>query len=350
MLATILYILKIIGIVLLCILGFVLVVVLLVLFCPWKYCIDVSKETQITGRARVYWLFYFLIADVLYQDGVNIRCRVLGIVVYDKQRRERKAAERAEKEAAKKNKNKRQPQLTAADISEGAEQDVSAVSISEKNTSDADRPEPDILTLEESVQNFSKEDHGSKERPDAKGEQDSKEKRKNKNRRAWWEFPQFFFELIIEWIEKVVDFLFRLPDILNDWTEHLEEKVEDLIDKYDYYTKLLQKKGSIWVISFLKNTLFSLLKHICPKRSKINITYANEDPANVANMMAYYGMAMPFLPKHTTFTAELGEPKLEGTVRIKGRIFLIFILWHGLKVFFNKKVRMFLKLLKREEE
>lgn len=350
MLTTVLYILKIIGIVLLCILGFVLVVILLVLFCPWKYCIDVSKETQLAGRARVYWLFYFLIADVLYQDGVNIRCRVLGIVVYDKQRRERKAAERAEKKAAKKNKNNRQPQLKAADVSEDVERDVSAVSVPDKNTSAADRSEPDILTLEDSVRNSSKEDHSSKERTDEKEEKDSKGKCRNKKRRVWWEFPQYFFELIIEWIEKAVDFLFRLPEILGDWAEHLEEKIEDLIDKYDYYTKLLQKKGSVWVISFLKKEVFSLLKHICPKRSKINITYANEDPANVANMMAYYGMAMPFLPKHTTFTAELGEPRLAGTIKIKGRVFLIFILCHGLKVFFNKKVRMFLKLLKREEE
>lgn len=326
MLTTILYILKIIGIVLLCILGFILVVVLLVLLYPWSYCIDVSKEVQLAGRARVYWLFYFLIADVLYQEGVNIRCRVFGIVVYDKQRRERKAAERAEKEAAKKNKKNRQPQLTAAGTPEDSEKDESG------------------------KRQNSKEEQDLREGQVSKEGQDSQDGRKDKRRRVWWEFPQFFFELIIDWIEKAVDFLFRLPDILNDWAEHLEEKIEDLIDKYDYYTRLLQKKGSIWVISFLKNEVFSLLKHICPKRSKINITYANEDPAAVANMMAYYGMAMPFLPKHTTFTAGLGEPKLEGTVRIKGRVFLIFILWHGLKVFFNKKVRMFIKLLKREEE
>ena len=349
MLATILYILKIIGIVLLCILGFILVVVLLVLLCPWKYCIDVSKEAQLAGRVRISWLFYFLIADVLYQEGVNIRLRVLGIVVYDQQRRERKAAEKAEKEAAKKNKKRRQPQLTAAGTSEDSDQKSSEESYNPKGVQVTKVEQSFTEKLNSTEKPNSTEGQDPKERTDVK-EQDSQDGQKKKKHRVWWEFPQFFFELIIDWIEKAVDFLFRLPDILNDWAEHLEEKIEDLIDKYDYYTNLLQKKGSIWVLSFLKNEIFAILKHICPKRSKINIAYANEDPAAVANMMAYYGMAMPFLPRHTTFTAELGESKLEGTIKVKGRIFLVFILWHGLKVFFNRKVRMFIKLLKREEE
>ncbi len=343
MLAVIVDILKIIGIILLCIIAVLLIIILLVLFCPWRYCVDVGKEEKLTGKAAVSWLLVLLRAEVIYQGTVNLRIRVLGISVYDKLKREAKAAERQEKAAAKgqekevktkdKNKSDRaeqasQPEMTAASADDNKLTEIAPSEIS-PSENDAQKT---ALTKKDS------EGHTKKE------------KSRQKSKKVWWEFPQYFFEMLMGWAEKLLEMLLFLPELIEGPAERLEKKIASVIGKVEYYTKLFQKKGSKWVIDFLKLRIFKVLKHIRPRNAKINLYYAADDPAKVADMMAYYGMAMPWLPGHTNFTAELGEPKLEGSIRIKGRVCLIVLLWHGLNIYLNKKVKTFLRLLKEGQK
>lgn len=320
MLAVIIDILKIIGIILLCIIVILLTVILLALFSPWRYCVDVKKEKRLTGKAVISWLIFLLRIEVIYRETANLRIRVLGIPVYDKLKREAQAAARDEKAASKEQKKESKNERAA---SETDDVDV------EKPT-----PQPDITAAS----------MDQKETAPA-GYTQSKKKRR-KSGKVWWEFPQYFFELLMGWAEKLLEMLLFLPELVEGPVERFEKKISSIAGQVDYYTKLLQKKGSKWVIDFLKLRITKVLKHIRPRNSRINLYYAADDPAKVADMMAYYGMALPFLPKHTNFTAELGEPKLEGTIRIRGRVCLIVLLWHGLSIYLNKKVKTFLKLLK----
>lgn len=343
MLAVIVDILKIIGIILLCIIAALLIIILLVLFCPWRYCVDVRKEEKLAGKAAVSWLLVVLRLEVIYREAVNLRIRVLGIPVYDKLKREAKAAERKEKEAAKrqekeaKTKDKKesdgadqvsQPEMTAAAVDENK---LTEIAPSEISPSENDAQKTAL----------SKKDSG---------EHTKNGKSRQKGRKVWWEFPQYFFELLMGWADKLLEMLLSLPELIEGPTERLEKKIVSVISKVEYYTKLIQKKGSKWVIDFLKLRIFKVLKHIRPRNAKINLYYAADDPAKVADMMAYYGMALPWLPKHTNFTAELGEPKLEGSIRIKGRACLIVLLWHGLNIYLNKKVKTFLRLLQEGQK
>lgn len=343
MLAVIVDILKIIGIILLCIIATLLIIILLVLFCPWRYCVDVRKEEKLTGKAAVSWLLVVLRLEVIYREAVNLRVRVFGIPVYDKLKREAKAAERKEKEAAKrqekeaKTKDKKesdgedqisQPEMTAASVDE---KELTEITTPDISPSENDTPKT-ALTKKDS------EGHAKNG------------KSRQKSKKVWWEFPQYFFELLMGWAEKLLEMLLSLPELIEGPVERLEKKIASVIGKVEYYTKLFQKKGSKWVLDFLKLRIFKVLRHIRPRNAKINIYYAADDPAKVADMMAYYGMALPWLPRHTNFTAELGEPKLEGSIRIKGRVCLIVLLWHGINIYLNKKVKTFLKLLKEGQK
>lgn len=320
MLAVIADILKIIGIILLCILAFLLIGILLAVFWPWRYCVDVGKEKKLTGKAVISWLFHILRIEVIYQESVNLRIRFLGIPIYDKLKREARGAAKREKAAAKEAEKKER------EYKESEQHDA--------DTGDAKRL-PDM-----SAASFAQERHIKNKKTEKIPNP------KKRNRKVWWEFPQYFFDMLMGWAEKLLDMIFSLPELVEEPVERLEKKISSVVGRIEYYTKLMQKKGSKWVVDFLKTRILKVLKHIRPRKSKIDLYYAADDPAKVADMMAYYGMALPFLPKHTNFTAELGEPRLEGTIRIKGRICLIVILWHGFNVFFNKKVRIFLKLLK----
>lgn len=391
MLAVVADILKIIGIILLCIIAILLAVILLALFCPWRYCVDVRKEGKLTGKAAVSWLLHILMAEVIYCDAVNLRIRVFGIPVYDKSKREARAAEkekaakerkaRAEEKAAKKRKTERdqearqreetapkppdtegnqqpQPDMTAASVDAETPAEGQYVQDNEgqgRNENVQDRIAQDRNVHNEKLkdkitqdQNVRKEDVQDKtaQGKNIRKEKDQDKTVRRKNGKVWWEFPQYFFELLMEWAQKLLEMLLFLPELIEGPVEELEKKILSVVDQAQYYMKLLQKKGSKWVIGFLKIRIFKVLKHIRPRHSKIDLYYAADDPAKAADMMAYYGMALPFLPKHTNFTAELGEPRLEGTIRIKGRVCLIVILWHGLSVILNKKVKTFLKLFK----
>lgn len=333
MLAVIVDILKIIGIILLCIIAILLTLILLVLFCPWRYCVDVSKEEKLTGKAAVSWLLLLLRIEVIYQEAVNLRIRILGIPIYDKLRREVRAAAKKEKAAAKEQKK--------AGKKEKLLPDVTAASVEQKE---------DALTDEQTSEDETADNPVSARARQGEGTASEKHTRSRKGRRktgkVWWEFPQYFFEMLMDWAEKFLEMLLSLPELVEGPVERLEKKITSVVGRVEYYTKLLQKKGSKWVIDFLKVRIFKVLKHIRPRNARINLYYAADDPAKVADMMAYYGMALPWLPKHTNFTAELGEPKLEGSIRIKGRVCLIVFLWHGLGIYLNKKVKTFLKLFK----
>lgn len=336
MLAVILDILKIIGIILLCIIAALLIIILLVLFCPWRYCVDVKKEEKLTGKAAVSWLLVLLRAEVIYQGAVNLRIRVLGIPIYDKLKREAKAAERQEKAAAKQ--QKKEAGTKDKKRSDGEEQtvqpDIAAASVEE----------------DELTENTLSENASPKKESTIKDSGKDTKKGKSRHKKVWWEFPQYFFELLMGWAEKLLEMLLNLPELIEGPTERLEKKIASVIGKAEYYTKLFRKKGSQWVIDYLKLRIFKILKHIRPRNARIDLYYAADDPAKVADMMAYYGMALPWLPKHTNFTAELGEPRLEGSIRIKGRVCLIVLLWHGLAIWLNKKVKTFLKLFKEGQK
>ena len=110
MLAVILDILKIIGILLLCIVVFLLVFLLLLLFYPFSYCVNLKKEEQLTGKIILSWLLHFLALEVIYREGVNIRVKLVGIPVYDKRKQEEKAARKEEK----KKQTEKEPEENAA--------------------------------------------------------------------------------------------------------------------------------------------------------------------------------------------------------------------------------------------
>ena len=80
----ILQILKVIGIVLACVLGFVLLILLLVMFLPFNYSLKgKGKGADITAQAAVRWLCGFVIVMAIYEGKkISYYLRVCGIKVF----------------------------------------------------------------------------------------------------------------------------------------------------------------------------------------------------------------------------------------------------------------------------
>lgn len=84
MLHIILFILKIIGVILLSILGLLLALLLIVLFVPVRYQLRASHGEALYLKGSVSWLLHLVRIRVTHIDGVfHIRARILGFLLYD---------------------------------------------------------------------------------------------------------------------------------------------------------------------------------------------------------------------------------------------------------------------------
>lgn len=78
--SVILFIFKLIGIVLLVLLGIIVTLLLLVLFVPIRYNVSGEMETEIAVHLKVTWLLYLISFVLDYEKGETVTClRIMGI-------------------------------------------------------------------------------------------------------------------------------------------------------------------------------------------------------------------------------------------------------------------------------
>ncbi|MCR4641402.1 MAG: hypothetical protein K5697_05155 [Lachnospiraceae bacterium] len=343
--AVFLSVLRIIGIVLLCILGLILLMILCVLFVPFRYRVDAGKEESLRARARVHWLLYFVIVDLLYDDGINMRLRILGIPFYDKKKKEAKAARKREKEEARrKRKGEKDNDAAAENAAESGTEEAAGDGIKEEKAAEntagqaaADKPEEKPAESTEAAEEESADEGGEKEKkphiPLGK-----------RIEAAWDAFTDFLWELPDKADEGI--------DGLLEKAEALKDKVSELWDTVDYYQRLLGSDGTAWVIEYVKKRILKILKGIRPRKIKAYLEIRDDDPGQVAKFWQYYAMALPVLdhiPGRVELDAQQDEKSFRFKAMVKGRVFVITLVKNGLALLLNRKVKRFIKLLKRED-
>ncbi len=340
--AIVLQILKVIGIILLVILSVLLLVVALVLFVPFRYRVRTGKEEEITADVRVSWLLHFIRVDVLYQKEVNIKAAVLGITVFDKKKREEK---KRKKEAAAADKTGGKKDKCRKNKDKDNKEDTEAEDISEEVGAGSSNPRKDE----------SKAASGTEDGDTSKTEDKNKKDNKNNKKRK----SHFFAKKKItfaEWIDAQLDKLAalsdRIADKIDSFADHTEEMIDKAVDTYIYYDKLLFSKGTEWVIEYGKKHTIPILKDICPRKVSGDLYFHSDDPAKAAKLWEFYALATPLLdrlPGKIDLTSDMEDEKMTFHLTVKGRVFLFVVAWHGLLLILNKKVRRFIKLLKRED-
>ena len=113
MLHIILLILKIIGIVILALLGFLLGVLLLILFIPIRYVIEGEKKAELTLHGRVSWLLRILCVKFQYiGNEFQYKVKVFGVTILDSLKPRVKKIKQKKKRKVKKKKVTRKGILT----------------------------------------------------------------------------------------------------------------------------------------------------------------------------------------------------------------------------------------------
>lgn len=298
MLGILLTILKIIGIILLVLIGLILLAAAVILLVPIRYHGEGAREEKIlSGSVKLTWLLHMISASAsLSEDGTKIRVCLFGKTIYPKT-----------KKTPKKSKAKKMPKQEAPKKSEKSEkpkQQSDTVSKDVATIYEPQKPIPELPKKEKSA------------RPDVKSK----------------------FEAIKQKLlavkEKFIDSKAGIQKIKN---------------KIDYWKNLLTSDPMKEAMEFLWKKTKGLLHHILPRRMTGRIHFGFEDPSKTGKTLAYFSMLYPFTKENLVIEPEFETEELilEGDIAFRGRIRLGYLVYVALSVVLNKNIRRQYKRLRQ---
>lgn len=298
MLGILLTILKIIGIILLVLIGLILLAAAVILLVPIRYHGEGAREEKIlSGSVKLTWLLHMISASAsLSEDGTKIRVCLFGKTIYPKTKKppkQSKAKKMPKQEAPKKSEKSEKPKQQSDTVSK----EVATIYEPQK-------PIPELPKKEKSA------------RPDVKSKfEDIKQK-------------------LLAVKEKFIDSKAGIQKIKN---------------KIDYWKNLLTSDPMKEAMEFLWKKTKGLLHHILPRRMTGRIHFGFEDPSKTGKTLAYFSMLYPFTKENlvTEPEFETEELILEGDIAFRGRIRLGYLVYVALSVVLNKNIRRQYKRLRQ---
>lgn len=292
----ILQILAVIGIVLLVLLALLILTVLAVLFVPIRYRASGEKEAdRIEGVAAVSFLYPFL--SFKWQRAGNENCwalRLLGI----KLKSSRKADKGKVAEPEKTDKGK------AEETAQAAKPEKAAEPVKEEKQ-----------PATPSVQNAEAEDAArqAEETGTQKTDRGSSEKKAR----------------------------FTISGLCD--------KMEKIRDNVEYYKERLTAEENRLFLKRTKERIFAVLKSIKPKVLTARVVCGTGSPDTTGYVCAVYSMLYPVIEDRISFTADFENKVLDGELSVKGKVRVVTLVRHGIKILLDKQLKVFLKEMKRED-
>lgn len=339
MLHMILLVLKIIGIVLLLLLGLLALIIALVLFVPVRYRLFVKADDSVRVRATVSWLLHLLHIGAVFEKELRVVVRILGIPV-----KRIPAPERAERPSDKKKKKKKYDsddasfkkdaeenagEKTALQGGEGNGAALNDAAAEDRTTSAADGDAPVFPDTDAGPAPLPQETDGGQ---DARQEENS-----GSGGNIFTKIGKFF---------KAIASFFR-----NIWytIQNICDKIKKIADRIGYYLDVITSDEGRRTIALVKRELGNLLRHICPTSLSGQLRIGTDDPASTGQIAAIAGMLYPLYGNNVNITPVFDGKCFEGSLLLKGRIRVITLIRIGWRVYFNKDMKKFLHMLKREE-
>ncbi len=346
-------ILKIIGMLAAVLFGLILVLILLLLFCPVRYRLLGSKDQtqeirEARAKARISWLFGGVQFRLNYEnEAVHPEFCVLGIPLFPKNSKKKKP-ESSMKSRKKKAVKKEVDSGQGIDFVKG--QDFQETDVSEnfhpsmKNAAS----ENELSSIEQidsvnyggsTEESKGKQDQGFAPNVDLK-ENTKSEKEENikdptsKGKESIFKKIRSFFQSMYQKIIALRSKRKKTSAKISSWKRFLtDQRTKDAL-------KLLFRQGT------------GLLKHIFPRKLTGNITFGFSDPSLTGRTLAAAGMMYPWYQEGLCISAlwEVDENIYYGTLSVSGRIYGIVVLTAAVKIFFSKNIRFIWKRLKHKEE
>lgn len=319
MLGIILFILKLIGIVLLCILGLILAVVLIVLLVPVRYQaeLEVNPERKANGYVRVNWLLHlFRFRMQVRENQPDIQIKLLWFSLSGK---EKKAAEQAAQRAE-----------------EAAEEEVE--SLAKELEEEWAEPIEQAGENEPPSQGESKAETGEKAQDldsdkdwDRKSEKNSDESSegnsdKNSDREArahiFEKSSPSWFEKIQSRCGKFCSQIKQMVALITDKKITLEQKLAALQEKWNQLKEVWHDLRVQRALAAVKKQLKKLLHRIAPKKFWLKLHVGLSDVALLGEITAVMAWFYPTFGERIVWQPDFEQEILEGSTFIKGKICL----------------------------
>ena len=302
MLSSVLHVLAIIGIVLLCIIAFLLVVLLAVLFAPIRYRLYVEKEDgwkkeNIHIRADISWLAGIIRVKARFFEPQILKVKVLFFTVFD---------------LFKEKKEKRQSKKTL------------------KRQKTDQKTEKSTVNEKPKVQNSAAEKVPPEEKAPA---QDAEEETAGTEETG--KSPS-----LQERLEKIRYTICSIYD-----------KIKATKETAGYYKELLQSEEFKSCLSFVTGKTGKLLRHILPKRVRGYLLFGTGQPDQTGYILGMISIIRG-MRGYDKFhiEADFERQIVEGKIQCKGRIRLATVGILALQIYQKKELKELISKWKREEE
>jgi hypothetical protein len=325
MLAVVLTILKIIGIVLLCILGFILVMLILVLVLPVRYSIDVSKipEEKLKARMKITYFFGIIRALATYEDVFEVKAKVLWFNIFSMKIPDNDADD---EEVSLDDLDDAIKGEFPEDEQTGGESEYE-YDIADEITDDEDAPLEEYTP--ENIEDSDDVNDTEDQIPDSE-------------------------------ISHEDDFTDDMEDsnTSDDGDEgplsKLKYKFDEICDKIDKVRSEIRYYYNIYNSNEGKNTLRNTGKHlkkifrkILPRKISANLTYGFSSPDMTGKVYGIYCLIADRFSRDSEVIPDFDREIFEGSIRARGYFNLWGILINGIAVVLNKDAIKIIRSVKR---
>ena len=334
--------LKIIGILLLILIGLLLFLLLSGLLVPVRYNIRGEKDKEDwNARASLSWLFHALYISIRY-DGKNpsYECYLFGIPLLRLKRwiDRRRAGKVSKARGKKRDESPYHP--SEGNPPESIERKKEESGESESNDSTNDSKTMDIDGIDT---DFQSEALDSKEAI-AEKKLDSQESQKesmddsNPKKEPENEKKEGIFRRIINKIKA----LLRLPGKICFTIRKNYGKLKE-------WKALLKSDDVKWLKKMGISRTKAVIAHVKPRRIRGDIKFGFDNPANTGEVLGVLGIIYPILPRKLTIIPNFTEAILEGWLEARGRIYGVFFLIQTLQILFDGKTIPIIRKYMRKE-
>ena len=378
MLGILLTILKIIGIILLVLIGLILTAVAVILLVPIRYRGEgACEEKVLSGSVKITWLLHLLSIDISYSSGGTVlSVRLFGKTIYPKTEKPQKKGkeEKAKSQPKKKQKQERPKQETLKPQPERNEQPVSEQKQLEEKPLEENSQEVEMvyepqtqipqlaklqeeagdveseakeMTVEQPKKQSQPQDFQSEHASDTKENEEFKENKKFKETQETKKSKPHrdLIVFVKSKFEAIKTKFFAIKDKLLATKANLQK----IKNKIEYWKNLLTSEPMKDAIATLWKRTKGLLRHILPRKLTGRVHFGFDDPSMTGKVLAYLSMLYPFTKDNLVIEPEFETEELilEGNLAFRGRIRLGYLVYVALSVVLNKNIRRQYKRLRQ---
>ncbi len=308
MLTILLKILSIFGILLLAILAVLLVLILAVLFVPVTYKISASRSAADDGggvltraAVKIGWFLNILRLRFVYPEPGKVVVKFLFFTIFSS------GSDRAQEDGQTSNKTSRKTAPKAAEKTLSAAADKVTGTVDDDTTNTVD----DDIT-------GAADDNQTGAATDKTANQDVPEKKG---------------------FVKKIQYTFRST----------YDKIKNIRENIAYYKEVLSCDDTKELLNYAFARIGKILKSIRPRKLRADIRFGTGSPDTTGYIYGIYGMLCSCLGKNVLLTPDFERAVLEGRFYAAGHITIIKLLWHGLPVVFDSRLKKLIDKLKKEE-